>query len=124
MTIERTAWGSMPDGSKVTLFTLSNARGMRASISNYGATLVGLEVPDRNGAMADVVLGYDDLDSYRRDPTIWDALSVGPQGAYVMPVSCSATWSGVWTAITVNITFMAGATVFIPAYGMPSRGDG
>ncbi|WP_319468524.1 aldose epimerase family protein [uncultured Pseudodesulfovibrio sp.] len=67
MTIERTAWGNMPDGGKVMLFTLTNARGMRASVSNYGATLVGLDVPDRDGAMADVVLGYDDLESYRRD---------------------------------------------------------
>ncbi|CCH48783.1 aldose epimerase family protein [Pseudodesulfovibrio piezophilus] len=62
--ITRNSWGSMPDGRTVDLFTLTNAQGMTASITSYGAILVGLTAPDRNGTMADVVLGYDTVDEY------------------------------------------------------------
>ncbi len=67
--IEATSFGKMPDGREVTLYTLTNAHGLRAKVIEYGAILVSLEVPDRNGDLADVVLGFDDLDSYiRRNP--------------------------------------------------------
>lgn len=64
MDIKRQPWGTMPTGESVELFTLTNGRGMQATVTNYGATLVGLTAPDRNGAMADVVLGYDTVDDY------------------------------------------------------------
>ncbi len=50
------------DGHSVKLFTLRNARGMLACITNYGAKIVQLLVPDRHGQPDDVVLGYDSLD--------------------------------------------------------------
>lgn len=43
------------------IFTLSNASGLRARVLEYGAVLASLEVPDRDGNLADVTLGYDDL---------------------------------------------------------------
>ncbi len=46
-------------------FWLESDAGARARLINYGATLVSLEVPDRNGQLADVVLGFDDLARYR-----------------------------------------------------------
>jgi len=67
MDIKREKWGVMPDGREVALFTLSNRRGMTATISDYGATLVGLTAPNKQGAMSDVVLGYDTLEEYLRD---------------------------------------------------------
>jgi aldose 1-epimerase len=63
--IEKAPWGETPDHQKVDIYTLTNARGMSARISNYGALLVGLNVPDRAGKMADVVLGFDTPDGYR-----------------------------------------------------------
>lgn len=67
--IKETSFGTMPDGREVTLYTLTNTHGLRAKVIEYGAILVSLEVPDRNGDLADVVLGFDDLDSYiRRNP--------------------------------------------------------
>ena len=51
------------------IYTLTNAHGMSARITNYGAYLVNLDVPDRNGKMADVVLGYDTLDGYKTGTT-------------------------------------------------------
>jgi len=63
------AFGRMPDGRAVSLYTLINARGMKARLISYGAILVSLEVPDRQGQLGDVVLGFDDLESYiKRNP--------------------------------------------------------
>lgn len=62
--ISVTPFGTTPDGQDVRLFTLTNAKELRAKVIEYGAILVALDVPDRNGQFADVVLGFDDLDSY------------------------------------------------------------
>ncbi|MCB1208052.1 MAG: galactose mutarotase [Verrucomicrobiales bacterium] len=59
----------MPDGREVRLFTLRNAKGMEARITEYGGILVSLTAPDREGKMADVVLGFDRLEDYQtRNP--------------------------------------------------------
>lgn len=52
------------DGKKTKLLTLRNANGAEACITNYGARLVSLLEPDREGKMADVVLGYDNVMDY------------------------------------------------------------
>jgi len=57
-------FGKMPDGATVKLFTMRNANGMVARVMTYGATLTELQVPDRRGALTNVVLGADNLDSY------------------------------------------------------------
>ena len=67
--IDQTPWGEAADHQKVDIYTLTNAHGMTARITNYGAYLVSLNVPDRNGKMADVVLGYDTLDGYKTGTT-------------------------------------------------------
>ncbi len=61
--IERKDFGFF-NGYKVFLFTLTNKNGMKAELTNYSGAVVSLFVPDRNGIMEDVVLGYDDLDGY------------------------------------------------------------
>src|ERR1700678_2757960 len=55
------AWGRTPDGVPVEIYTLRNARGMEARITNYGATILGLTAPDRSGHLDDVVLGFDSI---------------------------------------------------------------
>lgn len=57
-------WGRTADGAEVRLFTLKNPAGMEARITNYGGILVSLTAPDRNGKLADVVLGFDSLEPY------------------------------------------------------------
>ena len=57
-------WGSLPSGEPIDLYTLRNASGMEASITNYGGRLVTLNVPDRAGRIEDVVLGFDTLEGY------------------------------------------------------------
>ncbi len=57
-------FGKLPDGRTAQLFTLQNARGFRAEITDYGGTIVRLYAPDRQGRLADVVLGFDSLAEY------------------------------------------------------------
>jgi aldose 1-epimerase len=67
--IRRSVFGKMPDGQEIHLYTLTNARGMQVGITNYGARIVSIVVPDRHGKMADVVLGFDNLEGYLgKDP--------------------------------------------------------
>ncbi|MHC4084958.1 MAG: aldose epimerase family protein [Planctomycetota bacterium] len=64
MSINTESFGKTPDGQRVALYTLTNANGIRARITNYGAILVSLEVPDKNGKLADITLGFDTLEGY------------------------------------------------------------
>jgi aldose 1-epimerase len=61
----RTApFGTTKEGTPVEIYTLTNRHGMTAKVMTYGATLTELLVPDRSGAVADVVLGFDRLEPY------------------------------------------------------------
>jgi aldose 1-epimerase len=62
--ITRENWGDVPDGGSASLFTLTNAAGMEARITNYGGVIVSLKVPGRDGRMANVVQGFDSLADY------------------------------------------------------------
>ena len=62
--MQKQAFGKIQDGQTVDLYVLSNKHGMTAAITNFGATLVSLKVPDRDGKIADVVLGYDNPADY------------------------------------------------------------
>lgn len=57
-------FGQTSDGQSVELYTLVNANGLIARVMTYGAILTELHVPDRNGKLADIVLGFDQLDRY------------------------------------------------------------
>ena len=66
-TVSTEPFGQMPDGRGITVFTLANANGMRVRAINYGGIILSLEVPDREGRVDDVVLGYDSLEGYLRE---------------------------------------------------------
>jgi aldose 1-epimerase len=66
MKIKKARFGQTDDGVAVDLYTLTNPHGMEALITNYGATVVSLKVPDRHGKPGDVTLGYDSLEKYLR----------------------------------------------------------
>ena len=61
--IQKIKWGTI-DGKPVYLYTLHSGHGLTAKITNYGAILTELHVPNRNGETADIVLGFDTLDGY------------------------------------------------------------
>lgn len=56
------------------VYTLKNSRGAEVSITNYGGAVTSIKVPDRNGVFGDVVLGYDTLEEYTRNPRYLGAL--------------------------------------------------
>jgi len=62
--IEKDVFGTTSDGTQVERYTLRNAQGMVARLITYGATVTELHVPDRQGKLADVVLGFDNLRQY------------------------------------------------------------
>lgn len=64
MAAHRQEFGRLRDGTRIEAVTLSGGRGLRATIITYGATLQALEVPDRDGKLADVVLGFDGIAGY------------------------------------------------------------
>lgn len=64
MLITSEVWGTLPDGSPVHLYRLSNAAGNSVSITDLGATIVSVIMPDASGNRADVVLGYDTPEEY------------------------------------------------------------
>lgn len=72
--ISRRPFGRTKDGTEVFLFTLRNAKGAEAQISNYGGIVTSLKVPDRSGRLGDVVLGYDNLEDYLKESPYFGAL--------------------------------------------------
>ena len=60
-------FGNMPDGREISLYTLENDK-ITACVSDLGALLVRLYVPDKNGSRADVVLGFDSGEEYLDNP--------------------------------------------------------
>ena len=64
MKISNERFGFTPDGEEVQLFSLANDDGMEVCITNYGAIITAIKVPDRHGRFADVVLGHDTLEGY------------------------------------------------------------
>ena len=68
MSVEKTCYGIMPDGTEVEQYTLTNGNGTSASFITLGATWTSMLAKDREGKLADVVLGYDSLELYRQNP--------------------------------------------------------
>jgi aldose 1-epimerase len=65
-------WGEV-DGQEVKLYTLTNSNGMVIKLTNYGAILTSVVVPDREGNFEDVVLGFDNLEQYLGDDPCFGA---------------------------------------------------
>lgn len=63
--VQRTAFGKTPDGTETHLFTITNSSGASLVLLDYGATIVEVNVPDRQGRLANVTLGFDTLDKYQ-----------------------------------------------------------
>ncbi len=77
--VTMTPFGQLPDGREVALYSLVNANGMKADVTNYGAIIVRLFAPDRAGRWDDVVLGYNALGDYVKNSPFFGAI-VGRYG--------------------------------------------
>ena len=78
--ILKESFGKTAEGESVDIYTLKNRRGMQVKITNYGGIVVSLTAPDRNRKFADVVLGYNDLDSYLKPPFPYFGSIIGRYG--------------------------------------------
>ena len=77
MAVTISSFGKFSDGREVKLYTIENKNGMRVSVANIGAALVRVEVPDRQGCMADVVLGFDRAEDYLQNGSFFGVV-IGP----------------------------------------------
>lgn len=64
VTVERSDFGALPDGTAVDLYTITNRSGVKISLCTYGGIATNIEAPDRNGMSERIVLGFDSLDAY------------------------------------------------------------
>ncbi len=62
--VTKEKWGNTESGESIELYTLRNANGIEARITNFGGRLVSLKTPDRQGQLGDIVLGFEALDGY------------------------------------------------------------
>ena len=64
MSVSVRPFGTLPSGAAVSLYTMTNASGASVSMTDYGAIVTAIRVPDRNGVLGDVCLGFDNLEKY------------------------------------------------------------
>lgn len=74
--VTKTPFGKTADGHKVDAYTLTNAKGASAKVLTYGGVLAQLKMPDKNGNLGDIVLGFDSLPGYEK-PGPYIGASVG-----------------------------------------------
>ena len=70
----RAPFGKTADGQAVDAFTLKNANGIEVQAITYGGIITSLKVPDRNGAIGDIVLGFDSIDGYLKGHPFFGAI--------------------------------------------------
>ena len=73
MSVTRKEFGVTKDGKQAYLYTINSGTGMEATVTDYGAILVNLIVPDAEGNKQDVVLGYDNLADYETNGCFFGA---------------------------------------------------
>src|SRR5688500_15502900 len=64
MGVEKASFGKTKDGTEVFLYTCTNENGLVLKLTNYGATVVAVETPDKAGKLANITLGFKSLDGY------------------------------------------------------------
>jgi aldose 1-epimerase len=74
LAVAETLFGKTPGGEAVQLFRLENVRGMQVNIITYGGVVQSIKVPDKNGRVEDVALGFDNLDGYLSGDAYFGAL--------------------------------------------------
>jgi len=72
--VKKESFGTLPDGTSVDLYTMTNAQGMEIRATNYGGIVVSLRVPDKKGNLDDIALGFDDLKGYLANTPYFGAI--------------------------------------------------
>lgn len=74
MSVKKESFGKTSGGKEVSLYTLTNANGLKATITTYGGIMTSLYVPDRDGKLGDILIGYNDLEGNINDKSYLGAL--------------------------------------------------
>ena len=72
--MKKRSFGITKDGKEVFLFSLENKNGVKAEVTNFGANLVSVFVPGKDGKVEDVVLGFDDVAGYEANPSFFGSV--------------------------------------------------
>lgn len=99
MAVEHKIFGINKDGQDITLYTISNKNGMKAAVTDFGAILVRLWAPDKDGNSVDVVLGFDRAEDYFNNPSFFGA-TIGPSANRI--ADARVTIDGVSYLLDVN----------------------
>jgi len=79
MNIEKKSFGEIAEGIEAELYTVTNNNGVSMSVTNYGGIITELKVPDKNGNMIDIVLGYEKVEDYLKESPYFGA-TIGRYG--------------------------------------------
>ncbi len=88
MSMRKGIFGKTSNGEVAHIITIANNSGMSIEVTDYGATLVSVSVPDKEGRLSDVVLGYDDVTDYERN-TAYLGATIGRIGNRIAKASFS-----------------------------------
>ncbi len=80
MDLKKENFEKMIQGKQVGLYILTGSDSFKVAVTNYGARIVSIELPDKNGEMTDVVLGFDSIQGYLDSPDVYFGPVVGPVG--------------------------------------------
>ena len=81
--ISKAPFGKTPDGKEINSYTVINSNALEMRVINYGGIITHLFTPDRNNKMGDIVLGFDSIDGYLKEPPYFGAL-IGRYGNRIM----------------------------------------
>ena len=112
--MEQRAFGANSKGDAALLYTFTNKNGMMIGVTDLGATLHAVLVPDRDGSLCDVVLGYDTAEQYEEGATFFGA-TVGRSANRIG--GASFVLNIIWIKMTVKTIFTAGWIFIVSVCG-------
>ncbi|MES2674227.1 MAG: aldose epimerase family protein [Pseudomonadota bacterium] len=74
LNFSESAFGKLPTGQETTLYSLTNANGVTVKVTNFGGVITSINIPDKNGKLGDIVLGFDDVDGYLKNKSFYGAV--------------------------------------------------
>lgn len=78
MKIEQKSFGKLKDGQEATLYTITNKNGASVDLSTFGASIISIKIPDKDGKLVDVTQGYDSVTPYENSPIGHAGGTIGP----------------------------------------------